>query len=287
VRCLHYRGPRTRPSLGSGRLPSVNARSALFDLYGDHLAARGGRAPVAALVRLLAELDIAAPAVRTAVSRMVRQGWLAAVRLPGGPGYALTPRAIHRLDEAAIRIYRTREPHWDEHWHLLSLPPVRDRSARDRLRSGLRYLGYGALDDTTWLAARPSSELAALLSAEGVHAESFRARHDDDSEAMVRRVWDLDALGTAYDDWLTAARQTVDSLGTDPTDAAAFAARSRLVHDWRKFLFTDPNLPDGLLPADWPGRAAARYFDTHAVRLLPAAGRFIDSCLDPDERSTT
>ena len=33
---------------------------------------------------------VAAPAVRTAVSRMVRQGWLEPVRLAGGPGYALT-----------------------------------------------------------------------------------------------------------------------------------------------------------------------------------------------------
>jgi phenylacetic acid degradation operon negative regulatory protein len=52
----------------------VHARSALFDLYGDHLRARGDWAPVAALVRLLAPLDVTAPAVRTAISRMVRQG---------------------------------------------------------------------------------------------------------------------------------------------------------------------------------------------------------------------
>jgi len=65
----------------------VHARSALFDLYGDHLRARGDRAPVAALVRLMAPLGIAAPAVRTAVSRMVRQGWLEPVLLPCGRGY--------------------------------------------------------------------------------------------------------------------------------------------------------------------------------------------------------
>ena len=47
----------------------MQARSALFDLYGDHLRARGGRAPIAALVRLLAPLEIAAPAVRTAVAK--------------------------------------------------------------------------------------------------------------------------------------------------------------------------------------------------------------------------
>ena len=68
----------------------MHARSALFDLYGDHLRARDDRAPVAALVRLLAPLGIAPPAVRTAISRMVRQGWLDPVLLPAGRGYALT-----------------------------------------------------------------------------------------------------------------------------------------------------------------------------------------------------
>ena len=62
---------------------------------------------MAALVRLLAPLGVAAPAVRTAVSRMVRQGWLEPVRLADGPGYALTPRAVRRLDDSAARIYRT------------------------------------------------------------------------------------------------------------------------------------------------------------------------------------
>ena len=85
----------------------MQARSALFDLYGDYLRPRGGRAPVAALVKLLAPLGIAPPAVRTAVSRMVRQGWLHPMRLVSGPGYLLTPKAARRLDEAAARIYRT------------------------------------------------------------------------------------------------------------------------------------------------------------------------------------
>ena len=81
----------------------MQARSALFDLYGDHLRSRGGRAPVAALVRLLAPLGIAPPAVRTAVSRMVRQGWLAPVGTTSGRGYALTDRASRRLWEDAER----------------------------------------------------------------------------------------------------------------------------------------------------------------------------------------
>ena len=121
---------------------------------------------------------------------------------PTGPGYALTPRALRRLDEAGARIYRTRDEPWDGRWHLLAIERIRDRSRRERVRVGLNYLGYGAIDDTTWIAARPSTELAALLTTEAVTAEAFTAVHDGDTMAMVRRVWDLDALAASYDAWL-------------------------------------------------------------------------------------
>ena len=120
----------------------MQARSALFDLYGDHLRTRGGQAPVAAVVRLLACLDIAAPAVRTAVSRMVRQGWLEPVSTDSGRGYRLTERASKRLDEAAARIYRLRPPEaWDGRWSIALLEHTPNRTTRERVQRGLEYLG--------------------------------------------------------------------------------------------------------------------------------------------------
>jgi phenylacetic acid degradation operon negative regulatory protein len=260
----------------------VNARSALFDLYGDHLRSRGGRAPVAALVRLLAPLDVAAPAVRTAVSRMVKQGWLEPVRIDGSPGYALTPRAVRRLDTAADRIYRRGVGGWDGTWHLVVPSRVVDRAARERLRNGLRYLGYAPIGDGGWIAPRPSIELEALLEGEGQTAECFTATHDGwkgGDEGLVRRAWDLDAIGAAYERWLAEAHDIVDGVDDNTAPERAFAARSRLVHGWRIFLFTDPWLPRELLPAHWPGDAAATFFDTQATRLLPTAAGFVDSCL--------
>jgi phenylacetic acid degradation operon negative regulatory protein len=265
----------------------VNARSALFDLYGDHLVSRGGRAPVAGIVRCLSALDVAPPAVRTAISRMVKQEWLTAVRTAAGPGYALTPRAVRRVEAAGERIYRTTDRDWDGHWHLVSIERVRERSRRDRLRAGLGYLGYGPLDDTTWLAARPSAELAALLSQETVTAHEFSAVHHGDSAAMVDQVWDLVDLAARYRQWLAAAAEVVAPVTAGASDEDAFAARSRLVHEWRKFLFIDPGLPRELLPAGWPGHEAAQYFDTEASRLAPAASRFVDDCLGLDGRRTT
>ncbi|HEU0129914.1 MAG TPA: PaaX family transcriptional regulator C-terminal domain-containing protein [Mycobacteriales bacterium] len=258
----------------------MNARSALFDLFGDHLRERGGAAPVAALVRLLAPLGVAPPAVRTAISRMVRQGWLTPTRVHGASGYALTPRATRRLDDAAARIYRTRSMDWDGSWHLLSVTLPAGRSARDRLRAGLSFLGYGPLDDTTWLAPRPAGELDGLLAAEGARAERFTAHHDGDSAMLIARAWDLDGLGRSY---LRFLDEAATWAGDAETDQAAFVARTRLVHEWRKFLFTDPALPPALLPIDWPGSKAAAYFDAESSRLLPAAARFVDSCLEARE----
>lgn len=258
----------------------MNARSALFDVYGDHLRARGGHARVAALVRLLAPLGIAAPAVRTAVSRMVRQGWLQPERLASGPGYALTPKAVRRLDEAAARIYRTSDLAWDGHWHLIVTSHVRDRSARERLRSTFSYLGYASLADSTWIGPRGSDEVDALLDAEGLRAERFLAEHDGLSSDLVARAWDLSSLARAYERWLTDATMTVDALPPDPTDEQAFAARSALVHSWRLFLFRDPALPRTLLPPVWPGDKAADYFASESARLMPAATRYVDACLE-------
>jgi phenylacetic acid degradation operon negative regulatory protein len=262
----------------------VNARSALFDLYGDHLARRGSEAPVAALVRLLAPLGITEPAVRTAVSRMVRQGWLAPVRCgPGLAGYALTPRAASRLDEAAERIYRRGGPSWDGQWHVLVIERVSDRARRGRVRAALRYLGYAPLDETTWISPRPSVELDPLLAAERLRAERFVAAYDGDARGLLARAWDLDGLARAYQRWLEMAGGLIAAAGPDAPDAAVFALRSSLVHEWRKFLFTDPGFPAALLPPHWPGHEAARVFDAESARLLPGASRFVDCCLRTDE----
>jgi phenylacetic acid degradation operon negative regulatory protein len=255
----------------------MNARSALFDVYGDHLRSRGAAAPVASLVRLLAPLGIAAPAVRTAVSRMVRQGWLTPVKVDHAHGYALTPRGVRRLDDAAARIYRTREESWDGTWHVIVVTQPSGRSARDRVRSGLSFLGYGPLDDSAWVSPRAHPEVDALLASEGARAERFTARHDGDSAALISRAWDLESLARAYLRFLDDAQLFVSD--GDDSDEGAFVARTLLVHEWRKFLFRDPALPPALLPLDWPGTKAAAYFDAESARLLPATARFVDSCL--------
>ncbi len=259
----------------------MQARSALFDLYGDHLRAHGGRAPVAALVRLLAPLEIGAPAVRTAVSRMVRQGWLHPLRLASGPGYLITPKAAKRLDEAAARIYRTAPISWDGTFDVIITEPML-RSDRLRVANNLAYLGYGSIGEGTWIATNTSTEAEAVLDDVGVTYERFNATHvggDRGARALMSRAWDLDAIGREYQQFIKTLTPVVAGVNENGSPEAAYTARFKLVHAWRTFLFRDPGLPPALLPSNWAGHEAADFFDAHATRLRPAADQFVDDRL--------
>ena len=260
----------------------MHARSALFDLYGDHLSPRGGWAPIAGIVRLLGAVDVAPPAVRTAVSRMVREGWLEPVEQQGQRGYAATARARARLAEARSRIYRTTDQHWDGTWHVVVVEHAADRASRGRTAAAMGYLGYARLAPDTWIAPRASAELAQSLAAEGLGSRQVLSRYTEPGPALAADLWDLEGLATAYRQFLVGAEELRAGLEADLTPERGFAVRSLLVHEWRKFLFRDPGLPAEVLPPDWPGRQAAKCFDTTAASLLPLAHAFVDSCLSTD-----
>jgi phenylacetic acid degradation operon negative regulatory protein len=253
----------------------MHARSALFDVYGDHLRSRGSQALVAGLVRLLEPVGVAAPAVRTAISRMVAEGWLEPVRIGAGRGYRATARTIRWLDDVAARVYRSDTDPWDGRWHLALVDQPAGRPERQRLRADLAFIGYAELTPHTWISPFHRAELAEVLDRVGASARLVRA---DEVEPSPIGAWDLPGLAASYRSFLEAADALVTSTGED--DQGAFAARFRLVHEWRKFLFTDPGLPPELLPEDWPGHAAAELFTREASRLKPAADRFVATCLD-------
>ena len=229
----------------------MHARSALFDLYGDHLLSRDGWAPVASTVDLLGDLGISAPAVRTAISRVTREGWLAPRDVGGVRGHELTAAGRQRMVEAGARIYAG-EREWDGQWHVVVLPAPRGRTERARIARSLSYLGYGLLAPQTWIAPRPSPDLTATLGRNGIDPEAvsfLSAQLDGPARDLAARVWDLTALDAGYRSFLADLPEPV----SPETPAQGFVARSELVHRWRLFLFSDPDLPAPALPVDWPG----------------------------------
>ena len=122
-------------------------------------------------------------------------------------------------------------------------------------------------------------------SAPGATARTARA--PTGSTPRPTDAWDLDALRAAYDGWLANADGLVAAHleAHDDADEAAFAARFHLVHEWRKFLFADPGLPERAAAPRLAGPAPRPSCSTsEATRLKPGADRFVARCLD-DGRS--
>jgi phenylacetic acid degradation operon negative regulatory protein len=251
------------------------ARSTLLTVLGEFLLQRPDGAWQEALIGSLALLGFTPSAARQAVVRSSREGWLEGERIGRRSRMRLTPSSAELLRDGARRIYGFGEPvSWDGRWLLLVLRvPEPRRELRHRLTTQLAWAGFGSLGGGLWITPHVDRETL-------VHAEepaqllSFRAELGalGGNERVIDEAWDLPGLREHYEQFVT------DFVLLRPRgDAAAFAAQTALVHAWRRFPFIDPDLPDDLLPADWPRRRAYELFRDRHERWAPAAQAHFDA----------
>lgn len=257
----------------------MRARSAVFDLYGDHLSEFGSWAPISTVVTLLQSCGIQPAATRTAVSRMVTQEWLSPLRRAGVRGYLATPAATQRLAAAHQRIYRPVDEPWDGRWRVIVLDRAGDRAQRDRVAATLSYLGYGRLAAQTWVAAHRNPEVESALAPLDVGWQAFEADHLGEPSGLAAQAWDLADLAGRYRGFLDRYAELPPRARAGLAPAEAYPVRAELVHRWRSFLFSDPELPPAVLPAPWPGTAARALFLEAAETLRPAARTFVSDTL--------
>lgn len=270
----------------------MRARSLVFTVYGDSVRPHGGEIGVSGLIRLMAPLGFSPRAVRAALSRMARQGWLRTRRIGRRAFCSLTPQGAWRVEQGVRRVYQLKPDTWDGRWRLLTYAiPEGRRAIRDRVRRELGWLGLGPLSRSTWVTPRAlGPQLAELARAHGLegHVAIFEAALllPQQDRALMRRCWDLDTVAARYRAFTAATRRRMATLrlrirrGT-LSDADCFAEKIRLVHEYRKFLFIDPGLPEALLPDGWPGREAARAF-RNVYRLLERpAEQFFTTAFEP------
>jgi len=262
---------------------TIRPRSFLFTLYGDYvqqLTPEG--ASSASLVRLAADFGGRATALRSAVSRMTDEGWLERVRLDGRPAYRLGSAGKTLIEEGVSRIYHRRSDSWDGRWLLVSYSvPEHTRDLRDRLRSRLTFLGFGAIGNGVFISPhdlRPAVEelvqRLGVADAVTVHLGSLERPHDPSQ--LVRRAWDLNALARRYEDFNSRSRRAMAQMmllkdGGRLRQADAFRSRFRLTHEYRRFPFGDPDLPAQLLPHPWIGALAREAFLAYSSLLKPPA----------------
>jgi phenylacetic acid degradation operon negative regulatory protein len=90
---------------------------------------------------------------------------------------------------------------------------------------------------------------------------------------VVARAWDLKELEGRSAAFLRRTGEMLDEAGTFG-DRQAFRSRFLVTHQFRHFLFGDPDLPDALLPRGWVGGAARDAFFEYNRKLKRRAERY-------------
>jgi phenylacetic acid degradation operon negative regulatory protein len=254
----------------------VQPRALIVTIYGLYARDTGGWFSVASLIRLLSELGVEEPAVRSSVSRLKRRGILEPRRANGAAGYGLSARGEDILAEGDRRIFDRPRARLADGWVLAVFSvPEEHRRRRHELRSRLTWLGFGTVSSGVWIApARLAGETARVLERCGLsgYVTLFRADYQafGDLREQIPRWWDTGRLQQLYQDFLDAAgpelaRADVASPG------AAFAGYVRALTAWRRLPFLDPGLPAELLPDGWNGLAADQAFGALRRRLAEPA----------------
>ncbi|MGM0878224.1 MAG: phenylacetic acid degradation operon negative regulatory protein PaaX [Bacillota bacterium] len=271
----------------------ANTQSMIFTIYGDYIRHYGNKIWIGSLIRLLKEFGHNEQGVRVAVSRMVKQGWIQSEKQGNKSFYFLTERGVNRIEEAANRIFKLNPHEWDGKWRILMYTiPEEKRQVRDELRQELLWSGFGSFSNACWISPNNlEKEVKILIENYGIseYVDFFVSDYKGpkDSQSLVEKSWPLKEIENKYEEFISKyskqfiVHQSVISRG-EMSDSECFVERTKLVHEYRKFLFVDPGLPKELLPPMWSGNHATLLFSQYYKILAEPASRFFENVFQTD-----
>lgn len=271
----------------------ANTQSMIFTIYGDYIRHYGNKIWIGSLIRLLKEFGHNEQSVRVSVSRMMKQGWIESEKKGNKSYYFLTKRGVSRMEEAAIRIFKLTPDDWDGKWRMLMYTiPEDKRQIRDELRKELLWSGFGSFSNGCWISPNNlEKEVNLLIEKYEIQAytdffvSSYKGPQQDKS--LVEKSWPLLEIENKYQEFISTysknfiVHQSMMNKG-QMSDAECFVERTKLVHEYRKFLFADPGLPKELLPEIWNGHHAALLFEQYYKLLAQPASQFFEKVFQED-----
>ena len=243
----------------------VRAGSLIISLFGDSISQHGNSIWLGSLIESLAPFGLNARQIRTAVFRLVKENWLTSQQSGRRSFYSFTEFGNRHYEKAARRIYASQNEDWDEKWTVV-IPAFLKNEERDELRKELLWLGYGAI--APGILAHPSGvrqsldetllEMGLTNQVVVLTAETEELASRAALKKLTHTSWKLDDVAGRYEKFLQKFRPVFTATkrvqNLDPQDC--FLIRTLLIHEYRRILLSDADLPDQLLPVNWPGKTA-------------------------------
>lgn len=244
----------------------VRGGSLVISVFGDSISQHGNSVWLGSLIDALEPFGVNGRLVRTAVYRNIKNGWLTSVPYGRRSYYSFTEYGLRQYEKAARRIYAGSANDWDGQWTLVLIGSVAEDS-REILRRELQWLGFGAV--RAGVMACPGTnrqsldetlrELALVDHVAVMRATTDELKSEQVLNGMVQDCWQLDELAEKYEQFLQLFRPvfkaTSEASSLQPEDA--FQIRTLLIHEYRRVLLKDTDLPHRVLPKNWIGHQAS------------------------------
>ncbi|MGO4616969.1 PaaX family transcriptional regulator C-terminal domain-containing protein [Nocardia sp. 2YAB30] len=259
----------------------MRPRALVFDLYGEFFRYAGGTAPLGTLTALMGVFGVEPPTVRVAMTRLREDDWFDSTKSGREVSYLLNDKSWRLLDDGRTRIFERHLDDWDRTWtQALVDDSGLDRERRKRIEKALSWWGFGNYSGLCWFSPHDrEKQLREALSDDEQRIQILRSRSADltRDRLIADHCWDLGELGADYQAFIEEFRPRLARYrrGLDPS--AALIDLVRLMQNYRRYPFRDPELSEALLPAGWRGREAHEVFiECHEI-LHAKAAEFVAS----------
>ncbi|MEM7018233.1 MAG: phenylacetic acid degradation operon negative regulatory protein PaaX, partial [Pseudomonadota bacterium] len=244
----------------------IRAGSLIISIFGDTVSAHGGSIWLGSLIEAVEPFGINERLVRTSVYRLVQDDWLSVEKQGRRSYYRFSEYGQREYRRAARRIYAASHPFWNGRWTLV-IPLELTEGEREDFRKSLMWQGFGQIKPGVFahpnddrrsldelLADMALTDKVIVLDAQSPETQTQQSLHE-----FVQNLWSLEELEGRYQKFLQNFQPILQHAETaEITPVQAFLVRTLLIHEYRRALLHDPDIPELLLPADWPGTKALR-----------------------------
>ncbi len=260
----------------------LRANSLLITIFGDAFAPRRQSIWLGSLIELLGLFDVSSRLVRTSAFRLSADDWFVALRVGRRSYYGLSQAGMLRVQHADQRIYDFNLAQWDGRWTLVLLDPALRASERQRIQRDLSWESFGRISPLVFIHPHGRTHtLSEIITAAGMTEQVAVLQTVDLPGAsgrpllsIMHGVFDLDKVALAWTHFIDRFSPLLQEVARlDP--AQAFVVRTLLIHEYRRVVLRDPNLPKMFLPAHWPGEQARQLCEQLYGALLGPSERYL------------
>ena len=265
------------------------AGSLIITLFGDSISQHGNSVWLGSVIAALEPFGLNPRQIRTAVFRLVKDDWLSCVKSGRRSYYSFAAFGQRQYEKSARRIYAAEPASWDGRWTLV-VPAFAETEQRDLLKRELGWLGFATL--ANGVLAHPCANQESLRETIeeldlGDLIVVLRASTDEVlSDAVLKRLmrqsWRLDELGVRYEEFNTRFRPVLNALrkARAGDTQQQFELQTILIHEYRRILLKTTDLPDQLMPRNWPGRAGMELAASIYRLVREQATTYLESSLE-------